>query len=256
MNFVDIVVLAVIALSTLLALGRGFVKEVLSVFGWIGAAAVTLGIFFYVPQVRDFARAQITEPVIADIATAVVLFVVSLLVLGMINHYISSRVQGSALGPLDKSLGLVFGLVRGVVLVALAYMAMTDWFLPNRNERPDVINQARTEPYVEMAANYIKDHIPQDWKDRASAILNEGSKAVDQGKELNNQIQQLSPGTNPPTTPPTTPPAGASPGDSGQSGDQNTQGSSAGIQGGQAGQSGYKDAERKDLERLIQGQSQ
>ena len=54
MNFVDIVVLAVIALSTLLALGRGFVKEVLSIFGWIGAAIGTLLIFFYVPQVRAF----------------------------------------------------------------------------------------------------------------------------------------------------------------------------------------------------------
>ena len=255
MNFVDIVVLAVIALSTLLALGRGFVKEVLSVLGWIGAAVITLAIFFYVPQVRDFARAQITEPVIADIVAAVAIFTVSLFVLGMVNHYISSRVQGSSLGPLDKSLGLVFGLVRGVILVALAYMAMADWLLPNRQDRPEVINQARTEPYVEMAANYIKTLIPPDLKDRASAILEEGSKAVEQGKDLNNTIQQLSPGSSQPTQP-TTPPAGESPGDSGQSGGQGTQHSSAGNQGGQGGQSGYKDAERKDLERLIQGQSQ
>ena len=131
MNFVDIVVLAVIGLSTLLALGRGFVKEVLSVLGWIGAAIATFLIFTYVPQVRLFARAQITEPVIADIVAAVALFTISLFVLGMLNHYISARVQGSALGPLDKSLGLVFGLLRGIVLVALAHMAMTDWFLPD-----------------------------------------------------------------------------------------------------------------------------
>jgi len=259
-NFVDIVVLAVIALSTLLALGRGFVKEVLSILGWIGAAVITFLIFFYVPQVRDFARAQITEPVIADIVAAVALFTVSLFVLGMVNHYVSKRVQGSSLGPLDKSLGLVFGLVRGVVLVALAHMAMTDWLLPNKQDRPEVINQARTEPYVEMAANYIKTLIPQDLKDRASAILDEGSKAVEEGKDLNKTIQQLSPGTSQPNTKP----AGESPGDSGQSGGQSggqgggggTQRSSAGIQGGQGGQSGYKDAERKDLERLIQGQSQ
>ena len=256
MNFVDIVVLAVIALSTLLALGRGFVKEVLSVLGWIGAAALTLAIFFYVPQVREFARAQITEPVIADIAAAIVLFVVSLLVLGMINHYIASRVQGSSLGPLDKSLGLVFGLVRGVVLVALAYMAMTDWFIPDKAQRPEVINQARTEPYVAMAANYIKNLIPQDLKDRASAILDEGSKAVEQNKDLNKTLQQLSPGTTQPTGQPTNPPAGESPGDSGQNSGSGTQSSPAGNQGGQGVQSGYKDAERKDLERLIQGQSQ
>jgi membrane protein required for colicin V production len=247
-NFVDIVVLAVIGLSTLLALGRGFVKEVLSVLGWIGAAIATFLIFTYVPQVREFARAQITEPVIADIVAAVALFTISLFVLGMLNHYISSRVQGSALGPLDKSLGLVFGLVRGVVLVALAHMVMTDWFMPNKQERPEIINQARTEPYVQMAADYIKALVPQDLKDRASAILDQGSQAVDQGKELNDTLQKLAPKP------------GDSPGDS----DQNeggatpggTQGSPAGNQGGQGDQSGYKDAERKDLERLIQGQAQ
>jgi membrane protein required for colicin V production len=247
-NFVDIVVLAVVALSTLLALGRGFVKEVLSVLGWIGAAIATFVIFFYVPQVREFARAQITEPVIADIVAAVALFTISLFVLGMLNHYISSRVQGSALGPLDKSLGLVFGLVRGIVVVALAHMAMTDWLLPNRQDRPEVINQARTEPYVEMAANYIKTLVPEDLKARASAILDEGSKAVEHGKELNDTLQKLSPKP------------GESPGDSdhneGDGTQDGTQGSPAGNQGGQGDQSGYKDAERKDLERLIQGQSQ
>lgn len=252
MNFVDIVVLAVIALSTLLALGRGFIKEVLSVLGWIGAAVITFVIFFYVPQVRDFARAQITEPVIADIVAAVVLFTVSLFVLGMVNHYVSSRVRGSALGPLDKSLGLVFGLARGVVLVALAYMVMTDWFMPDRAARPLVINEARTEPYVAMAADYIKSLIPQDLKDRASKILDQGSDAVEQGKDLNKTLQQLSPGTNQPSTQP----SGESPGDSGQNVGQGTQGSVAANQGGQSGQSGYKDAERKDLERLIQGQTQ
>jgi membrane protein required for colicin V production len=251
-NFVDIVVLAVIALSTLLALGRGFVKEVLSIFGWIGAAIGTFLIFFYVPQVREFARKQIAEPLLADIACAVGLFVVLLIVLGFFNHAISSRVHGSSLGPLDKSLGLVFGLLRGVVLVALAHMAMTDWFIPNKDQRPDVINQARTEPYVAMAANFIKERIPQEWKDRATAVFNEGEKAVEQGKELNDTIEKLSPQVPQPTTPP----AGDSQGDSSQNGGQGTQRSPAGNQDGQGEQSGYKDAERKDLERLIQGQSQ
>lgn len=252
MNFVDIVVLAVIALSTLLALGRGFVKEVLSIFGWIGAAIGTFVIFFYVPQVRAFANQQIAEPLLADIACAVSLFVILLIVLGFFNHAIASRIHASSLGPLDKSLGLVFGLVRGIVLVALAHMAMTDWFLPEKSRRPEVINQARTEPYVAMAATAIKNLIPQDLKDRASAILDEGSKAVEQGQELNETIQNLSPQTPQPANPPT----GESPGDSKQNGGQGTQRSPAGNQDGHAEQSGYKDAERKDLERLIQGQSQ
>lgn len=255
MNFVDIVVLAVIALSTLLALGRGFVKEVLSIFGWIGAAIGTFVIFFYVPQVREFANQQIAEPLLADIAAAVSLFVILLIVLGFFNHAISSRVHASSLGPLDKSLGLVFGLVRGVVLIALAHMAMTDWLLPNKQQRPEVINQARTEPYVAMAATFIKDLVPQDLKDRASAILDQGSKTVEQGQQLNDTIEKLSP-LIPGQTPPGTQSPGESPGDSKQNGGQGTQRSPAGNQDGQGEQYGYKDAERRDLERLIQGQSQ
>jgi membrane protein required for colicin V production len=256
LNFVDIVVLAVIALSTLLALGRGFVKEVLSIFGWIGAAIGTLLIFFYVPQIREFFGKQIAEPVLADIACAVAIFVVLLIVLGFFNHAIASRVRASSLGPLDKSLGLVFGLARGIVLVALAHMAMTDWFMPNKDQRPDIINQARTEPYVAMAADFIKSKIPQEWKDRASAVFDEGSKAVEQGveqgKQLNDTIQKLSPEIPQPANPP----SGESQGDSSQNGGQGTQRSPAGNQDGHGEQSGYKDAERKDLERLIQGQSQ
>jgi membrane protein required for colicin V production len=251
-NFVDIVVLAVIALSTLLALSRGFVKEVLSIFGWIGAAIGTFLVFFYVPQVREFFNSQIAEPVLADIACAVSIFVILLILLGFFNHTIASRVHASSLGPLDKSLGLVFGLVRGVVLVALAHMVMTDWFMPQKSQRPEVINQARTEPYVAMAASFIKDLVPQDLKDRASAILDQGSSAVEQGQQLNDTIEKLSPQIPQPTTPP----AGESPGDSKQNGGQGTQRSPAGNQDGQGEQSGYKDAERRDLERLIQGQSQ
>jgi membrane protein required for colicin V production len=250
-NFVDIVVLAVIALSTLLALSRGFVKEVLSIFGWIGAAIGTFLVFFYVPQVRAFFNRQIAEPVLADIACAVSVFVILLILLGFFNHAIASRVHASSLGPLDKSLGLVFGLVRGVVLVALAHMVMTDWFMPQKSQRPEVINQARTEPYVAMAASFIKDLVPQDVKDRASAILDQGSSAVEQGQQLNDTIEKLSP-----QIPQPTPPAGESPGDSKQNGGQGTQRSPAGNQDGQGEQSGYKDAERRDLERLIQGQSQ
>jgi membrane protein required for colicin V production len=256
LNFVDIVVLAVVALSTLLALGRGFVKEILSIFGWIGAAIGTFLIFAYVPEVKEFARKQIAEPVLADIVCAVSLFVILLIVLGFFNHAISSRVHASSLGPLDKSLGLVFGLVRGVVLVALAHMVMTDWFMPSKDERPDVINQARTEPYVAMAATFIKSKIPQDWKDRAGAVFDDSAKAVEQGveqgKQLNETIQKLSPEVPPPTTPP----SGESPADSSQNGGQGTQRSPAGNQDGQGEQSGYKDAERKDLERLIQGHPQ
>ncbi|HWA49655.1 MAG TPA: CvpA family protein [Dongiaceae bacterium] len=176
MNYVDIGVLVVIGLSALLALGRGLIKEVLSLFGWLGAAIATYLIYFHVPAVRDFAHKQIAEPLFADIAAAVVVFTVSLIVLGIINHFVVSRIPTGFLGPLDKSLGLVFGLARGALLVAIAYILM-EYVLPNRADWPPVVQEARTEPYAAKAASYLKGLIPADLKERTDEIINQGTGA-------------------------------------------------------------------------------
>jgi membrane protein required for colicin V production len=173
-NYVDIGVLVVIGLSALLALGRGLIKEVLSLFGWVGAAIATYLIYFHVPAVREFARKQIVEQVFADIATAVIVFTVALIVLGIINHFVVSRIPTGFLGPLDKSLGLVFGLARGALLVAIAYILL-EYVLPNRADWPPVIQEARTERYAAQAANYLKGLIPVDLKQQTDQIINQGT---------------------------------------------------------------------------------
>lgn len=179
MNYVDIGVLVVIGLSALLALGRGLIKEVLSLFGWVGAAIATYLIYFHVPAVREFARKQIVEPVFADIATAVVVFTVALIVLGIINHFVVSRIPTGFLGPLDKSLGLVFGLARGALLVAIAYILL-EYVLPNRADWPPVVQEARTERYAAQAANYLKGLIPANLKQQTDQIINQGTGSTPQ----------------------------------------------------------------------------
>lgn len=179
MNYVDIGVLVVIGLSALLALGRGLIKEILSLFGWVGAAIATYLIYFHVPAVREFARKQIVEPVFADIATAVVVFTVALIVLGIINHFVVSRIPTGFLGPLDKSLGLVFGLARGALLVAIAYILL-EYVLPNRADWPPVVQEARTERYAAQAANYLKGLIPANLKQQTDQIINQGTGSTPQ----------------------------------------------------------------------------
>lgn len=240
MNYVDIGVLVVIALSALLAMGRGLVKEVLSMFGWVGAAILTYLIFLRVPQVKEFARQQIAEPVFADIAAGVVVFTVTLIVLGMINHLIVSRIPTSFLGPLDKSLGLVFGLARGAVIVALAHILLV-YVLPDRSAWPPVIQEARSEPYAARAAEYLSALVPAEIKQKTDEI-------IEQGETINDNLQSISPGNSTGTD-------GNPSLDSGQNSSW-TQGSDAGFAGGQDEGSGYKDAERRDLQRLLQGQPQ
>ena len=256
MNFVDICVLAVIGVSALLALSRGLVKEVLSILSWVGAV---LAVIFLLPRAEPLVAQYIKEPLLAQIASGVGIFIVALIVLGIINHYLSANVRSSALGALDRSLGLIFGIVRGAVVVCVAYILMS-WAMPNPASRPDVIREARTEPLVAEGAVFLKSLLPADVVDKGSAVVDTGMQKLEQGKALNDNYKSLTNGTPAGNDPATGTTRGTG------TGTGNTTGSGAGggagapgagqaptNAGGQADHSGYKDAERKEMERLLQG---
>jgi len=186
-------------------------------------------------------RQYIAEPLLADIAAGIGIFVVTLVVCGMLNHWISAQVRGNGLGALDRSLGLVFGLVRGSVVVCAAYILMV-WALPNAAERPDMVNEARFLPVVERGAAFVLKLLPDDILKTGEEAINRSLDAVEQGQTIGNAIQTITPNGASNATP--APNTGA-----------NSTNGGAGAQepGGQDAGSGYKDAERNDLNRLIQG---
>ncbi|WP_374653424.1 CvpA family protein [Dongia sp.] len=242
MNFLDLIVLGVIGLSTLLAFSRGFIKELLSILGWIGAVIATVALF---SPVRIMVRQYIPNELLADISAGIGIFVVTLVLCGMLNHWISAQVRGNGLGALDRSLGLVFGLARGSVVICAAYILMV-WALPNPTERPDMVNQARFLPVVERGAAFLLKLLPDDILKTGEDAINRSLDAVEQGQALGNALQTISPGVTGGATTNGTDAAGA-----GQS-STNT-GAAPQEPGGQDAGSGYKDAERNDLNRLIQG---
>jgi membrane protein required for colicin V production len=134
MTWVDIVVLGVLAISALLAFLRGFVREVLGIGAWVGAAAVT---WWGAPLARPhFAGWFAGSPDLVDPVTYATLFVVSLIVLLFASHWIGALVRGSVLGGLDRTLGLLFGLVRGAALVVFAYFLVDRVIPPERWPEP------------------------------------------------------------------------------------------------------------------------
>lgn len=153
----DIVVAAVLLISGILALFRGFVKETLTIVGWVGAIFITLyGYPHLTPLLADF----IAENWIAATISAAALFLVSLVILTIISHMISNRVQGSMLGHLDRALGFVFGVVRGFVLVCLVYWAGT--FALEENDLPEEVQEARSLPIVRAGASFLASLVPGD----------------------------------------------------------------------------------------------
>jgi len=171
-NVVDIAVLAILLLSAAIAFMRGCVHEVLAIGAWVGAALATLYGFGHV---QPYARQLIAIDLLADIVAGVVVFVVVLIVLSLLTRMLSGRVRASSLGALDRTLGLVFGLARGVVIVAAAWLLLT-WALPTEAERPAYLQEAKSRRLVEASADALESVLPE-------TLQREGQAAVDAAKQ-------------------------------------------------------------------------
>ena len=118
----DIVVAGVLLISGILAFSMGLVKFLLLIISWGGAA---LTAFYSFPHLSSYLEGLIDSTLIRDGVAATAVFVLTLVVLTIVTHMISSRVRGSVLGHLDRALGFAFGLVLGMVLVSLIYIGAT-----------------------------------------------------------------------------------------------------------------------------------
>ncbi|GGX57480.1 colicin V production protein CvpA [Tateyamaria omphalii] len=124
-TIIDGVVAVVIILSALLAYGRGFVREAMAIAGWIAAAILA---FLFAPRVEPLVREiPVVGEFIADscelsiIGAFALVFAVALIVVSLFTPLFSSIVQRSALGGIDQGLGFLFGVARGILLVAIAF---------------------------------------------------------------------------------------------------------------------------------------
>lgn len=124
-TLIDGVVAAVIVISALLAYSRGFVREALAIAGWIVAALVA---FMFAPQVQPLVREiPVVGAMIADscelsiISAFAGVFALALVVASLFTPLFSNLVQRSVLGGLDQGAGFLFGVLRGILLVTVAF---------------------------------------------------------------------------------------------------------------------------------------
>lgn len=214
-TFADLAVIAILIISALLAFGRGFLAEVLSVASWAGALfAVLLGL----PVARPFARDLIQPPLLADVAAGGIIFIVTLIILSMLTRMLAVRVRGSALNAVDRSLGFAFGLLRGAVLVCLAYIPL-QWAMPDANQ-PAWLREAKSRPLVADGADWITDLVRRAAGSGGSPI----DSAKDETRKLLEREQMVRDMMNPEPKAP-----GAQP---------------------DASPKGYSERERRELERL------
>jgi membrane protein required for colicin V production len=164
MNPLDIGVIAIIVLSAIFAFARGFVREALSIVAWVGAAAIT--VYGFNP-VLLLVSPLVNNVLLAQLIAGFGLFVVSLIVLTIATGYLARLVRASALSPIDRTLGFIFGLARGVLIVCLAYLLL-DFVQPS--ERPAWIRDAKSAPYLHQGADLLRQFLPEQLKIKNAAI--------------------------------------------------------------------------------------
>ncbi|HEV2300711.1 MAG TPA: CvpA family protein [Stellaceae bacterium] len=196
MNGLDIAVFAIVVLSALFALARGFVREALSIIAWVGAAAITLYQYDYA---LGFTERFIKTKLLAQFVAGSALFLGSLVILTIITGLIARRVRMSALSPLDRTLGLIFGLARGVAVVSLAYLAL-DVAVP-QSERPSWITQAKSAPFLEQGAQMLRDLLPASLKVKTAAAASAAQRAIEQAGSAQRAMGALAKPSGPAQTP-------------------------------------------------------
>lgn len=162
-TIIDAVVALVIVVSAILAYSRGFVRETMAILGWVAAAVLA---FIFAPQaeplvkeipyVGDFLADSCELAIIAAFAAV---FAVALVVVSLFTPLFSTMVQRSALGGVDQGLGFLFGVARGLLLVAVALVVYDRVML---NESLAIVDDSRTAQIFAGVQDSLNDQIPDD----------------------------------------------------------------------------------------------
>ncbi len=164
----DVGVGVLVLISAILATARGLTREVLSLATWAGSAAIAVYMWQYHPEI---AQQYIAEQVVADIATIVVTFIVALIVLHLLTMRIADFVVDSRIGPIDRTLGFVFGVLRGI-LIAIVITIFGLWLLPNN--LPDWAANAQTLPHLDNMGKTLISMLPEGLEQQVTDILQGG----------------------------------------------------------------------------------
>ncbi len=174
LSWLDIILVSIMLLSGFLAMMRGVTREVMSISSWAGAAAA--GYLAYQQEaLKEIARSYVQPEsnYIADIALVIAVFFIVLIILSVLTIRLSDRILDSRIGALDRTLGFVFGLLRGLIIVVVAYMFYS-WIFP-KDKQFQWIKQARTLPIIQATGDFIISFLPPD---TADALLGDRARPL------------------------------------------------------------------------------
>ena len=158
-TWLDLMLLGVMLVSGLLAMIRGFMREILSIVAWAAAAVATI-VAMRDGRLLTMAKANISSDIVANIAVIGGVFLITLLVVSVITVRVSDMILDSRIGALDRTLGFLFGLARGLVIVVVAFLFFA-WLVP-ANRQPDGVRNAKSRVVLQGTGEWLQALLPQD----------------------------------------------------------------------------------------------
>ena len=186
-NIIDIVVLVVILISGIVAFMRGFIHEFLSILGWLGGIALGFfGSFYAKPYITPY----IQHELLAQITGGIVIFILAMFILSYISGKIADRIKSSQLNAVDRSIGFLFGLLRGFVIAVLLFMIVE--FVWPVDKFPPVLKAAKTVPLLQKSSegfrNYIGDYLDKSTQTQAARDSLQ-SKVLEASRQQKSKMQ-------------------------------------------------------------------
>ena len=156
-SYLDLAVIIIVLVSGMLALLRGFTREVLAILSWVAAAVAA---YYLHPVAMPYIKPYISKEEIALVASVAAVFFVALILVSIFTVKLSDIILDSKIGALDRTLGFVFGAVRGALLAVVAFVFYS-WLVPDANQ-PDWVRNARAKPLLQAGGEKLRELLPED----------------------------------------------------------------------------------------------
>ena len=153
---VDVLIIGVILISAGFAMLRGLIHETFAILEWVAGGYVALR---FTPVFQPLFNGAIRPPWLEWLLVFIGTFLVVFVPLSIMSHRLSQMVKQSDIGPVDRVLGLVFGVARGLVIVGLAYIAFTA--LVPLKDHPASLTQARSFPLIRNTSEILRELAPR-----------------------------------------------------------------------------------------------
>ncbi len=173
---VDAIVLVILLISAFVAFWRGFIREFVTI---CGAAGGLTAAFYTSPTLKPFMRSVLgvvegkaeeklfgilPYGLVADALSYLIVFIVVFAILSFLSHVLSEKARSVGLGPVDRTLGVMFGLVRGLIILGLLYLPL--YFQGDKEMKKKWFADSKTHIYVEATSGWIAALLPKEMQDK------------------------------------------------------------------------------------------